>query len=126
MKDYANSSSFQKNINVTATEISKLTLIIIDAVHMVVGSEYEIYPNGLKSSKRNVKDGCVYAGSVEKFGRLTVNDIILSEKEKGIGKRHFMINYNKGKKLGRPRDLFFKRYGRRHGDLYSSGFPNKT
>ena len=63
---------------------------------MAIGSEFEIYPNGLKSSKRNVKDGCVYAGSVEKLGRLTVNDIILPEKEKGIGKRHFMINYNKG------------------------------
>ena len=65
---------------------------------MIVGSEYEIYPHGLKCSKRNVKDGCVYAGSMEKHGRLIVNDIILSEKEKGIGKRHFMINYNKGRK----------------------------
>ena len=63
---------------------------------MVIGSEFEIYPQGLKSSKRNVKDGCVYAGSLEKQGSLIINDIILSENEKGIGKRHFMIQYNKG------------------------------
>ena len=94
--DFSSPKSYQRNINITAVEVSKLTLIIIDTVHMIVGSEYEIFPYGLKSSKRNVKDGCVYAGSMEKHGKLIVNDIVLPEKEKGIGKRHFMINHSKG------------------------------
>lgn len=89
-------SSFQKNVNLTTIEILKLTLVVIDTVHMVVGTEYEISPQGLKFSKRSVKDGCVYAGSLEKQGRAIVNDLILPEREKGIGRRHFMINYNKG------------------------------
>ena len=80
----------------TNIEIIKLSLTVIDTVHMVVGSEFEITPSGLKFSKRTVKDGCVYAGSLEKQGRAIVNDLILPENEKGIGRRHFMINYNKG------------------------------
>ena len=88
--------SFQKNGNMTTCEITKLTLIILDTVHMIVGAEYEITPQGLKSSKRSIRDGCVYAGSVEKQGRVFINDIILPEREKGVGKRHFMIQHNKG------------------------------
>lgn len=91
-------NSFQKNVNLTTIEVLKLTLVVIDTVHMVVGTEYEISPQGLKFSKRSVKDGCVYAGSLEKQGRAIVNDLILPDQEKGIGRRHFMINYNKGKK----------------------------
>jgi hypothetical protein len=93
MKDH----SIQKHINTTTSEVSKLTLIILDTVHMIVGAEYEITPQGLKSSKRSLKDGCVYAGSVERQGRVVLNDIILPEREKGVGKRHFMIQYNRGK-----------------------------
>ena len=77
-------------------EISKLSLIVIDSVKMIIGTQYEIFPYGLKSSQRNLKDGCVYAGSLEKTGNLKINDIILPESEKGIGKRHFMITFVKG------------------------------
>lgn len=82
----------------TSEEILKLTLTVSDTTHMILGSQYEIFPWGLKTQIRNVRDGCVYAGSSEKQGRLTINDIILPEKEKGVGKRHFMIQYNKGRK----------------------------
>jgi hypothetical protein len=95
-KEKDDNSMFQKNINITNIEVLKLTLVVIDTVHMVVGTEFEISPHGLKFSKRTVKDGCVYAGSLEKQGRSIVNDLILPENEKGIGKRHFMINFNKG------------------------------
>lgn len=74
----------------------KLTLTVLDSVQMILGSEFEIIPSGLKSSKRPVKDGCVYAGSYEKQGKTIVNDLILPENEKGVGRRHFMINFNKG------------------------------
>ena len=79
-------------------EILKLTLTVIDSAKMLIGSQYEIFPYGLKSSQRNLKDGCVYAGSLEKSGNLKINDIILPEEEKGVGKRHFMIQFVKGEK----------------------------
>lgn len=63
---------------------------------MSKGSKFKIFPSGLKTGKRVVKDGCVYAGSIEKHGELLINDILLPKEEKGIGKRHFMIQYNKG------------------------------
>ncbi|OMJ70726.1 hypothetical protein SteCoe_31225 [Stentor coeruleus] len=97
LKDQKMSSSYNKNINITTEEIIKLTLTILDTVHMIIGTQYEILPQGLINTKRLVKDGCVYAGSTEKQGRLVINDIILSEKEKGVGKRHFLIQYNKEK-----------------------------
>ena len=77
-------------------EILKLSLTVIDSVKMIIGSQYEIFPYGLKSSQRNLKDGCVYAGSLERSGNLKINDIILPEGEKGVGKRHFMIQFVKG------------------------------
>jgi hypothetical protein len=82
----------------STVEILKLSLIVIDSIEMLVGTQYEIYPYGLKSSQRNLKDGCVYAGSAEKSNGVRINDIVLPEKEKGIGKRHFMIQYVKGKR----------------------------
>ena len=91
-----NEYSFQKHATTTASEFAKLTIKVLDTIFMTVGAEYEITPKGLKSSKRTTKDGCVYAGSEEKQGRVFINDIILPEQEKGVGKRHFMIQYNKG------------------------------
>ena len=64
---------------------------------MNLGQEYVIYPDGLKLSKRKNKDNCVYGGSLEKQGKTVINDILLPVEEKGVGKRHFMIKYNKGK-----------------------------
>lgn len=64
---------------------------------MTIGTQFEIFPYGLKSSLRNSKDGCVYAGCSEKSGMVRINDIILPEDEKGVGSRHFMIQYFKEK-----------------------------
>ncbi|OMJ80099.1 hypothetical protein SteCoe_19747 [Stentor coeruleus] len=88
------STSFQKAYPLSL-ETLKLTLKVQETVFMDPGIEYEILPSGLKNSKRNIKDGCVYAGSIEKFGRLVINDIVLPFNEKGTGKRQFMIQYNK-------------------------------
>ncbi|OMJ66943.1 hypothetical protein SteCoe_36043 [Stentor coeruleus] len=75
----------------------KLIISVIETMHLVIGNEYEIFPTGLENSKRAIKDSCVYAGTLEKQGNLIVNDILLPEDEKGAGKRHFMIKYNKEK-----------------------------
>ncbi|OMJ81919.1 hypothetical protein SteCoe_17508 [Stentor coeruleus] len=91
------STSFQKTYPPVG-EILKLTLKVQETVLMEPDTKYEILPSGLKNGKRNVKDGCVYAGSIEKFGRLVINDIILPYNEKGTGKRQFMIQYNKEQK----------------------------
>lgn len=78
---------------------------------MIIGTQYEILPHGLACAKRLVKDGCVYAGSTEKQGRLVINDIILSENEKGVGKRHFLIQYNKGRFYIEKASFFIKDMG---------------
>jgi hypothetical protein len=111
LKDQKLSSNYNRNINVTTEEVLKLTLTIVDTVHMVVGTQYEILPHGLACAKRLVKDGCVYAGSAEKQGRLVINDIILPENEKGVGKRHFLIQYNKGRFYIEKASFFIKDMG---------------
>jgi FHA domain len=82
--------------SILTMQILKLTLEVIDSVKMVIGTQYEIFPYGLKSSRRDLKDGCVYAGSLERSGSSRINDIILPNSERGIGKKHFMIQFYKG------------------------------
>lgn len=97
--DAKNPSVIDTTINMSKTKAVKdslkLVLIVIDTAYMDLSHQFEIGPEGLKGSKRKVKDGCVYAGSLEYEGKIVVNDILLSEREKGVGKRHFMIKYNK-------------------------------
>lgn len=89
----------------------KLILSVIETVHLEIGTEYEILPTGLQSSKRATKDNCVYVGTLEKQGNLIANDILLPEDEKGAGKRHFMIKYNKGKSKLEKQSYFLKDMG---------------
>ena len=64
----------------------KLTLVVVETLHMTQGEEFEINQLGLKVSKRKMNDGCVYAGSEEYQGKIPINDIILPSNESGIGK----------------------------------------
>ena len=64
--------------------------MIVDSQQLEEGKEFEILSTGLKGETTRVKDGCVYGGCDP-----LVNDIILSELEKGVGKKHFMIQYDK-------------------------------
>ena len=89
----------------TLVEFTKLKLIVLDTAYMTQGECFEIFPYGLNSSKRQVKDGCVYAGSAKKQGSAWPNDIILPELEKGVGHRHFMIQYAQESKKYRIKDL---------------------
>ena len=85
-----------KPSNINTNDLLKLVLIVIDSAKMVIGSQYEIFPYGLSSSLRQLKDGCVYAGSQDSPEN-HINDIVLPEEEKGVGKKHFMVQYAKGK-----------------------------
>ena len=76
-------------------ESSKLTLQIIDSEKLEVGTEYHIQATGLKGSVRDAHDGCTYGGCqpADEFGT-AINDILLSDKEEGVGSRHFVVQYN--------------------------------
>ncbi|CAG9318054.1 unnamed protein product [Blepharisma stoltei] len=95
----------KSQLNQTITEITKLTLSIIDTEGMQIGTEYEIYPMGLKGSSRRIQDGCVYAGTLRFENNIIINDIILSENEKGVGKKHFLIQFDKYQKNYFLKDL---------------------
>ena len=84
------SHSNKKQLKDVITETLKLRLVIIDSQQLEIGKEYEIYSDGIKGHKTGVKDGCVYAGCEP-----DINDIILSATEKGVGNKHFMIQYDK-------------------------------
>jgi hypothetical protein len=66
-----------------------LKLVILDSLELEIGKEFSLTALGLKGISNRIKDGCVYAGCDP-----TVNDILLSSKEKGAGNRHFMIKYD--------------------------------
>ena len=61
---------------------------MLESQSIEVGTVFCIDSEGLQGGKRQ-KDGFVYVGSDEEF-----NDILISEREKGIGAKHFMIKYD--------------------------------
>lgn len=93
-------------IDVTAISIPKLpqnfanqdptlNLIVVESEKMQVGKIFFIDSTGLKSSERGSADGQVFAGSLYYEGDKVINDILLPQSEKGVGKRHFLIQYKK-------------------------------
>ena len=84
-------------------EFTKLKLIVLDTAYMTQGECFEIFPYGLNSSKRQVKGGCVYAGSAKKQGSDWPNDILLPELEKRVWHLYFMIQYAQESKKYRIR-----------------------
>jgi FHA domain len=74
----------------------KLILVVIESEKIQIGKEYFITSAGLVNSERNTSgDGYVFAGCLYYDHEEVVNDIILPQNEKGVGKRHFMIHYKK-------------------------------
>ena len=72
----------------------RLVLVIMESEKMLVGKNFVINPMGLINSERtSSKDGHVYAGSLYYEDQKIVNDIVLPQTEKGVGKRHFVIEY---------------------------------
>lgn len=78
----------------------RLTLTVVESEKLPIGKTFIISPFGLLNSERSTSgDGCVYAGSLYYEDEKVVNDIILPQAEKGVGKRHFVIQY-KAKESG--------------------------
>ena len=75
-------------------KVLRLVLVIIESEKMQVGKTFVISPVGLVNSERIAsKDGFVYAGSLYYENQKIINDIILPQTEKGVGRRHFLIQY---------------------------------
>jgi hypothetical protein len=86
------SQQIPKLQNPTAKNETILNLVIVESEKLQVGKIFAISPEGLKNSDRtNAGDGCVYAGSLYYEQDKIVNDVVLPQSEKGVGKRHFMI-----------------------------------
>ena len=77
-------------ISKNSEENKCIKLVIIDSLFLEIGKEYEITPQGLKGNSLRIQDGCVYGGSDPE-----ANHIVLSSKEKGVGDKHFMIQFDK-------------------------------
>lgn len=77
------------------TQDPTLNLIVVESEKMQVGKVYFIDSAGLKGSDRGSSDGLVYAGSLYYEGEKVINDILLPQSEKGVGKRHFLIQFKK-------------------------------
>lgn len=86
-------------------ETALLKLQIIDSEELEIGKEFKISQEGLVSSLRKHKDGCVYAGSKLSEEGKVLNDIVLSAKEKGVGDQHFQVKYNSDKSVFTLKDL---------------------
>ena len=105
------------NLDITSSQIPKipekleksekrLTLVIVESEKMQTGKTYIITPVGLLNSERTYAgDGCVYAGSLYYEEQKIVNDIILPQTEKGVGKRHFIIQYQQKEERYMIKDL---------------------
>ena len=106
-------------------EVPVLALVIVDSVHLNLNSEYIIVPTGLSNSNRKAKDSCVYAGTLEQQGNMIVNDIVLPSTEKGTGKRHFMIKFNKGELYIDQHKYFLKDMGEGLGTFVRIDQPLK-
>jgi pSer/pThr/pTyr-binding forkhead associated (FHA) protein len=70
-------------------QFQRLQLTVIEAEGLEVGSAFLIDPDGLRTSNRCIRDGRTYAGYDEHS-----NDILLPRNEFGIGRIHFVVEFN--------------------------------
>ena len=80
------SISIKKTPKKTCSILVKLE--VLDSQSIELGTVFCINSEGLQGGTRE-KDGFVYVGSDRES-----NDIFISEREKGIGSKHFMIKYD--------------------------------
>ena len=93
------SSQIPKLGNILENSEMRLSLVVVESEKMQIGKKFIITPTGLVNSERNQSgDGFVYAGSVYYEDQKIINDIILPQSEKGVGRRHFMIQYKNSDK----------------------------
>ena len=72
----------------------KLRIQIIESTGVSVGTVLNIGPTGLENSKRNKSDYKTFIGAVLSENDEILNDFVIEESSKGMGKRHLVIKYN--------------------------------
>ena len=90
---------------VEASSKKILNLEILESLTASPGTILTINSEGLLESKRNAKDGHTFFGSYNGTDISKINDYIFVENEKGIGQRHFEIEYNSEKNVYFLKDL---------------------
>lgn len=83
----------------------RMSITVLDGIHLSKGTQLRIDPAGLENSLRNKRDGLTFIGSLEKQGDDSINDFIIPTEEQGIGKRHLVIRYNPVKRSYAIKDL---------------------
>jgi hypothetical protein len=77
-------------------EVKKQVIMeILESPTLESGTTLTINQQGLVGSKRGSKDGCAYFGTYAGQDSVQMNDYMFSPGEKGLGKRHFAIEYNR-------------------------------
>ena len=71
-----------------------LNLEVVESPSFTCGTILVINPEGFVGSKRNAKDGRTFFGSYDGTDPTQMNDIIVNSEERGIGLKHFVIEYN--------------------------------
>ena len=82
-----------------------LVLSIIESNCFEVGKRFKILPGGLMKTSRKNPNGVTYIGATMMANDEVYNDIVFSNKEKDIGKRHAMIKYDPSDRKYRIKDM---------------------
>ena len=80
------------------TNAKTIILEVLESRGIKPGTIFYINAGGLVNSHRKTQDGKVYFGTYSGCDPAQINDCVVSTEEKGFGKRHFMIEYDLGKK----------------------------
>lgn len=78
-------------------EYPKLKITIIDSTAAQPGTSLEINAAGMINTLRNKGDMCTYIGSIQSEDNYVINDFVIDELEKGMGKQHLVIKFNPNK-----------------------------
>jgi len=98
-----------KKSTITPEEVKSaptLTLEVTESPTLEKGQKFVINAAGYTKSKRKVKDGCTFMGTLgydETTGECH-NDILIPQKENGMGDVHLLIQYNPESKSYSIRD----------------------
>jgi hypothetical protein len=74
-----------------------LDIEILESSTIQAGTIIKMNSKGLLDSERDPKDGRAYFGTDTGQDQHQINDYVFSMEEQGLGKRHFMIEYNASK-----------------------------
>lgn len=78
----------------SSTDLPKLKIRITESSVIPVGTILNINPIGLENSKRNKGDFKTFIGSKLMDNGEILNDFVIEESSKGMGKQHLVIKFN--------------------------------